>query len=57
MKFDELDKRMRAFETGHDTLVLPEIFIVARIDGRGFTRLTKKFISLSRPMMSGFGII
>lgn len=40
MKFDELEKRMRIFETAHDHCVLPELFMVARIDGRNFTRLT-----------------
>lgn len=38
MKFDELDERMRVFETAHDHCVLPGIYIVARLDGRGFTR-------------------
>ena len=42
MKFDDLDKKMRIFETAHDYCVLPEIHIVARIDGRNFTRLTKE---------------
>lgn len=42
MKFDELDAKMRVFETAHDYCILPEIYIVARLDGRGFTRLTKE---------------
>lgn len=42
MKFDELEKRMRIFETAHDYCVLPGLFIVARIDGRNFTRLTRE---------------
>jgi len=42
MKFDELDVRMRVFETAHDYKVLPGIYIVARIDGRGFTKLTRE---------------
>lgn len=42
MKFDELDKRMRIYETSHDFCILPNIYMVARIDGRGFTSLTKK---------------
>jgi hypothetical protein len=33
MKFDELDSRMRVFETAHDYSVLPGIYMVARIDG------------------------
>ena len=42
MKFDELDAKMRVFETAHDHCVLPGIHIVARLDGRSFTRLTKE---------------
>ena len=41
MKFDDLDRTMRIFETAHDHCVLPGMFMVARLDGRGFTRLTK----------------
>ena len=41
MKFNELDKKMRVFETAHDHCVIPGVFIVARIDGRCFTTLTK----------------
>lgn len=42
MKFDELDDKMRVFETAHDLCVLPGIYMVARLDGRSFTRLTKE---------------
>ncbi|MGK7875569.1 MAG: tRNA(His) guanylyltransferase Thg1 family protein [Xenococcaceae cyanobacterium] len=42
MKFDELDAKMRVYETAHDHCVLPGLYIVARLDGRCFTRLTKK---------------
>ena len=42
MKFDDLDTKMRVFETAHDQRVLPGMFIVARLDGRGFTKLTKQ---------------
>lgn len=41
MKFDELDKLMRVYETSTDQCVLPGLFMVARLDGRSFTRLTK----------------
>jgi tRNA(His) guanylyltransferase len=54
MKFDELDSKMRAFETTNDRAVLPEIFIVARIDGRGFTRLTKEVHSFEAPFDAKF---
>ena len=49
MKFDELDKRMRVFETTHDQCVLPGIYMVARLDGRGFTRLTKEEHAFEAP--------
>ena len=49
MKFDELDDRMRVFETAHDLCVLPEIYMVARLDGRSFTRLTKEVQQFEAP--------
>ena len=42
MKFDDLDKRMRFYETTNDLCVLRGLHMVARIDGRGFTRLTRE---------------
>lgn len=49
MKFDELDAKLRIFETAHDLCVLPDIFIVARLDGRNFTRLTKEIHQFEAP--------
>jgi tRNA(His) guanylyltransferase len=49
MKFDELDRKMRIFETASDACVLPEIYMVARIDGRSFTRLTKEIHPFEAP--------
>lgn len=54
MKFDELDAKMRAFETVRDPSATPETFLVARIDGRGFTRLTKDVMELERPFDARF---
>ncbi len=54
MKFDDLDKRMRVFETAHDHCVLPGLFIVARLDGRGFTRLTKDIHKFEAPFDERF---
>ena len=54
MKFDDLDARMRIFETGHDLCVLPGIYIVARLDGRGFTRLTKEVHNFEAPFDERF---
>ncbi len=49
MKFNELDQRMRVFETAHDHCVLPGLWMVARLDGRGFTKLTKETHSFEAP--------
>ncbi len=54
MKFDDLDKQLRIFETAHDLCVLPEIFIVARIDGRSFTHLTKDVHKFEAPYDTKF---
>lgn len=54
MKFDELDKRLRIYETAHDFCVPPNIYMVARIDGRGFTKLTKETHSFERPFDERF---
>ncbi|RAJ83639.1 tRNA(His) 5'-end guanylyltransferase [Chitinophaga dinghuensis] len=49
MKFDDLDKKMRVFETHDDKYILPEMYIVARIDGRNFTKLTKEKHDFEKP--------
>ncbi len=54
MKFADLDARMRAFETGGDIILPPTNFLVARLDGRGFTRLTKELLTLERPFDARF---
>lgn len=54
MKFDELDDRMRVFETAHDLCVLPGLHMVARLDGRRFTRLTKEVHPFEAPFDARF---
>ena len=54
MKFDELDKKMRVFETSADLCVLPGMFMVARLDGRSFTRLTKEVCQFEAPFDERF---
>ena len=49
MKFDELDEKMRAYETAFDLCAVPGMFLVARIDGRSFTRLTKEIHKFETP--------
>lgn len=49
MDFDTLDKQMRRFEQSLDRIILEGIYLVARLDGHGFTRLTKKEWNLEKP--------
>ena len=42
MRADYFDKKMRAFEEANDSHLIPEMFVLARIDGRNFGRLAKK---------------
>ena len=49
MDFDTLDKRMREFEKSLDRTMPCECFLVSRLDGHGFTRLTKKEWNLEKP--------
>jgi tRNA(His) 5'-end guanylyltransferase len=54
MKFDDLDKQMRVYETAADYCVLPEIYMVARLDGRNFTTLTKEKAKFEAPFDTRF---
>jgi tRNA(His) guanylyltransferase len=49
MNFDKLDKTMRVYETNADQCVLPGIHMIARIDGRSFSRLTKEVCQFEAP--------
>lgn len=49
MQFDELDKNMRVYESAHDLCVLPGIYMVARLDGRGFTKLIRERHNFDAP--------
>jgi tRNA(His) 5'-end guanylyltransferase len=54
MKFDELDDKMQVFETAYDLCVLPGLYMVARLDGRSFTRLTKEVHPFEAPFDARF---
>ena len=54
MNFDELDKKMRVYEQSLDQILLPEMYMVARLDGRGFTRLTKEICKFEAPFDERF---
>lgn len=49
MRFDDLDTRLRVYETAYDFCVPPEQYIVVRLDGKGFTRLTKEIWQFEAP--------
>ena len=51
---DEFDAKMRVFETVSDVCVLPEMYMVARLDGRSFTRLTKEKQNFEAPFDERF---
>ena len=49
MNFDELDAKMRVYETSIDQCILSDMYLVARIDGRSFSRLTKEICDFEAP--------
>ena len=49
MNFDELDKTMRVYEESIDQSILSDMYMVARIDGRSFSRLTKEICDFEAP--------
>ena len=52
--FDDLDRSMRRYETAHDHCVLPGLWMVARLDGRSFTRLTREVRPFQAPFDPAF---
>jgi tRNA(His) 5'-end guanylyltransferase len=49
MQFEALDRTMRVYETAHDHRVLPGLWMVARLDGRSFTRLVREIRPFEAP--------
>ena len=49
MKFDDFDEKMRIYEQSLDQIIFPEIYMAARLDGRGFTKLTKEICKFEAP--------
>lgn len=54
MNFDDFDKKMRVYEQSIDQSVLSDMFLVARLDGRSFSRLTKEICSFEAPFDERF---
>ena len=42
MRFDEFDKKMRRFETAQDSFIPADCYLCARLDGRGFSKMTEE---------------
>ena len=54
MNFDELDKKMRIYEQSLDQVLVPDMYMVARLDGRSFTKLTKEVCKFEAPFDEHF---
>ena len=54
MNFDELDQKMRVYEQSLDQILVPDLYLVARLDGRSFTRLTKELCNFEAPFDEKF---
>lgn len=54
MKFDDLDQKMRVYEQSIDQHILPDSYLVARLDGRSFSRLTKEICNFEAPFDERF---
>ena len=54
MKFDDLDRIMRTYEESLDQYIEPDKIIIARLDGRSFTKLTKETRDFKKPFDEGF---
>lgn len=54
MNFEELDNKMRIYEQSIDQFIFPEMYLVARLDGRNFSRLTKEICHFETPFDEHF---
>ena len=57
MTFSALDAKMRVYEQSLDQIITPENYLLARIDGRSFTRLTKEICQFEAPFDERFNRI
>lgn len=54
MKFNDFDKQMRIYEESLDQYILPDMYLVARLDGRSFTKLTNEICKSDTPFDTQF---
>ena len=57
MTFNDLDAKMRVYEQSLDQVIPPEYYLLARLDGRSFTRLTKEICHFEAPFDESFNRI
>ncbi|WP_228451732.1 tRNA(His) guanylyltransferase Thg1 family protein [Chryseobacterium sp. SN22] len=55
MKFEEIQAVMRTNESLSEQYILPGNYIIVRLDGKGFTKLTKEKLTLDKPFDERFG--
>ncbi|MDQ1095393.1 MULTISPECIES: tRNA(His) guanylyltransferase Thg1 family protein [Chryseobacterium] len=55
MKIEEIEAVMRKNEGLSEQYVLPGNYIIVRLDGKGFTKLTKEKLTLEKPFDEKFG--
>ena len=49
MKFDAFDEKMRGYEKALDQVIDADVYMIARIDGRHFSKLTKEIYDFEAP--------
>lgn len=54
MRFDDFDKKMRVYEESIDQFLLPDTYVVVRLDGRSFSNLTKNVCKFEVPFDEKF---
>jgi tRNA(His) 5'-end guanylyltransferase len=54
VRFDDFDAEMRTYEESLDQYIPEEEYIVVRLDGRSFTRLTKRVCKFKAPFDARF---
>ncbi|MBX9937674.1 MAG: hypothetical protein K2Y32_00390 [Candidatus Obscuribacterales bacterium] len=54
MRFDDLEARLRVYEQASDRCVPPGFRMIARLDGRGFSKLTSEDSQFKKPFDVGF---
>lgn len=54
MNFDDLDAKMHVYEQSPDQILLPELYLFARLDGNCFIRLTKEVCAFEETIDARF---